>query len=73
MSQRPTAAPPGKRRLDVEQRRALEMLASIPHGVTEDLLVLAHGFDSDMIAGLVQAGLATAHRETVRGGWQDSG
>jgi hypothetical protein len=61
-------APPRKRRLMVEQRQAIEMLAGIPRGVTEDLLVLAHGFDSDMIAGLVRAGLATAHRETVRAG-----
>lgn len=62
------AAPPRKRRLTVEQRRAIEMLADIPRGVTEDLLVLAHGFDSDMIAGLVRAGLATARRETMRAG-----
>jgi hypothetical protein len=44
------------------------MLADIPRGVTEDLLVLANGFDSDMIAGLVRAGLATARRETMRAG-----
>jgi hypothetical protein len=56
------------RRLNVEQRQALEMLAGSPHGVTEDLLVLAHGFDSDMTAGLVRAKLATAQRETVRAG-----
>ena len=48
-----------------EQRRALELLGSIPHGVAEDLLVLAHGFDTDMIAGLVRTGLATADREIV--------
>ena len=41
-------------------REALELLASDPQGATEELLVLAHGFDSDMIAGLVNAGLATA-------------
>jgi hypothetical protein len=56
------------RRLSAEQRRALEMLADIPRGVTEDLFVLAHGFDSDMIAGLVRVGFATARRETVRAG-----
>jgi hypothetical protein len=27
--------------------------------------VLAHGFDTDMIAGLVRTGLATADREIV--------
>jgi hypothetical protein len=47
-----------KHRLSVEQRRALEMLAGSAHDVTEDLLVLAHGFDSDMIAALVRTGLA---------------
>jgi hypothetical protein len=56
------------RRLNVEQRQALEVLAGSPHGVTEDLLVLAHGFDSDMIAGLVNAGFASARRETMRAG-----
>jgi hypothetical protein len=44
------------------------MLTSTPRGVTEDLLVLAHGFDSGMVAGLVRAGLATAQRETVKAG-----
>jgi hypothetical protein len=62
------AAPPQKHRLSMEQRQALEMVAGSPHGVTEDLLVLAHGFNSDMIAGLVRATLATAQRETVRAG-----
>jgi hypothetical protein len=54
------------RRISAEQHRALEMLADIPRGVTEDLLVLAHGFDSEMIAGLIRGGFATARRETVR-------
>jgi hypothetical protein len=44
------------------------MLASDPHGATEELLVLAHGFDSDMIAGLVRAGFATAQRESIKAG-----
>jgi len=30
--------------------------------------VRAHGFDSDMIAGLVHGGLATAERETMKNG-----
>jgi hypothetical protein len=46
------------------------MVAGSPHGVTEDLLVLAHGFNSEMIADLVRTGLATAQRETVRAGGQ---
>jgi capsid protein len=28
----------------------------------------AHGFNSDMIAGLIRAGLATAERETMKAG-----
>jgi hypothetical protein len=45
--------------------QALELLASRPSGITKNLLVLAHGFDTDMIAGLVRTGLATADREIV--------
>ncbi len=44
------------------------MVAGSPHGVAEDLLALAHGFNSDVIAGLVRAGLATAQREAVQAG-----
>ena len=44
------------------------MLASSPHGVTEDLLVFVHHFDRDTIASLVRARLATAQRETVKAG-----
>ena len=56
---------PARHLLRAEQRLAFALLASVPHGVAEDLLVLAHGFDSDMIAGLVHTGLATARRDTV--------
>jgi hypothetical protein len=59
---------PRKRRFSTEQRQALELLAGDPHGATEELLVLAHGFDSDMIAGLVRRGLATARRDSMRAG-----
>ena len=62
---RPMAAPPLQPNLNREQRRALALLASIPRGVSGDLLVLAHGFDRAMIAGLVHEGLATARRETI--------
>jgi len=55
-------------RLSAEQRSVLQMLASDPHGATEDLLVLAHGFDSNMIAGLVCTGLATAKCESMKAG-----
>jgi len=60
-----------KRRLNPQPRRTLELLkllASSPHGATEALLVRAHGFDSDMVAGLMRAGLATAERETMNAG-----
>ena len=53
--------------LSNEQRHALALLASIPHGITVDLLALAHGFDRAMIAGLVDTGLATAQHEVVSG------
>ena len=63
------ATPRRKRRLNpAHRRRALELLASSPHGATEKLLVVAHGFDGDMIAGLVSAGLATAEREMIKAG-----
>jgi hypothetical protein len=45
-------------RLSAEQRRALTLLASIPHGIAEELLILVHRFDRAMIAGLVHGGLA---------------
>jgi hypothetical protein len=60
-----------KRRLSPQPRRTLELLKlleSSPHGATEALLVRAHGFDGDMVAGLVRAGLATAERESMKAG-----
>jgi hypothetical protein len=45
----------------------LMLLANIPHGIAEELLVLAHGFDRATIGGLVHQGLATAEREVVTG------
>ena len=60
-----------KRRLGPQPRRTLELLtllANSPHGATEALLVRAHGFDSDMVAGLVRARLATVERETMKAG-----
>ena len=60
-----------KRRLSPQPRRTLELLsllASSPHGATEALLVRVHGFDNDMIAGVVRAGLAIAERETMKAG-----
>jgi hypothetical protein len=57
-----------RKRLTDEERRALQLLASSPCGHTEEVLVLAHGFSRDMLAGLVLAGLATVVTETVRAG-----
>jgi hypothetical protein len=60
-----------KRRLSPQPRRSLELLKlleSSPQGATEALLVRAHGFDSDMVTGLVRAGLATAEREIMKAG-----
>ena len=59
------AEPPREPSLSIEQRRALALLASNLDGIIEELLVLAHGFNRDMIAGLVEAGLATAQREIL--------
>ncbi len=59
------AAPPRKHHLGAEQRRALQLLASSPFGVTE-IIMLAHGFTRRMRAGLIRAGLATARGKTVR-------
>ena len=50
-----------------ERRRALELLASLPEGATEGLL-MAHGFESTVIAGLVESGLANWTIEVVLAG-----
>ena len=50
-----------------ERRRALKMLADLPEGSTEALL-LAHGFTSAVIAGLVDTALATSTTEPILAG-----
>jgi hypothetical protein len=45
--------PPRNAPLSAEQRRALALLNNILRGITEGQLVLVHGFDRSMIAGLV--------------------
>jgi hypothetical protein len=60
--------PPREPSLSEEQCHALALLDSVLHGVTEDQLALVHGFDRDMIAGLMHAGLATPRRETIETG-----
>ncbi len=62
------ASPPRKRRLSSEQQRALELLASNPHGATEELLAYGHGFTRRMLARLVRAGLATVQRRVIVAG-----
>ena len=57
----------GSRAMTPEQRRALQMLAGTPRGIT-DAAFLAHGFTWEMAAGLVLAGLVTVVTETVRAG-----
>ncbi len=57
-----------KPRLSAEQRRALAMLATAgPNGATQALLS-AHGFDANLIAELVNRGMATITAEKVRAG-----
>src|SRR5260370_25369164 len=51
-------------RFSREQLRALKKLAGTPHGVTEQMLVVAHGFSVGMLAGLVLAGFATVVTES---------
>ena len=56
-------------RITPEQRRALELLARDPNGATGHLLVIAHGFEMKMLAGLVHEGLAEAKvGESVKAG-----
>jgi hypothetical protein len=55
--------PASSKRLSREQRHALKMLANAPRGVSEEVLVVAHGFSAEMIADLVIAGLATVVAE----------
>jgi hypothetical protein len=61
------AAPPRKRLLNPQQRRALQLLASCPYGAT-DALMLARGCTRRTLAGLVRAKLATAWHEIAKAG-----
>jgi hypothetical protein len=55
-------------KLSTEHIRALQLLNDAgPRGATETLLA-AHGFDVNLLIGLVRDGLATATPETVRAG-----
>ena len=61
-------ANPPRRLNPAHRRRALELLASSPHGATKKLLEVAHGFDTDIIAGLVRAGLAAEELDVMKAG-----
>ena len=43
------------------------MLADTPSGLSEEVLVVAHGFSADVLAGLVRDGLATVATEIKKG------
>jgi hypothetical protein len=58
------AAPPRKHRIGAEQRRALQLLASIPFGAAEATM-LANGVTRRTITHLVRAGLATLERASI--------
>jgi hypothetical protein len=50
-----------------EQRRALRLLARSPNGCTEALL-MAHGFPTEMLTGLLTHGLVRADVHAMRAG-----
>jgi hypothetical protein len=58
---------PRNRHLSAEQRRALQLLADIPFGVTETAMSV-NGFARQTIARLLRAGLATTERENLKAG-----
>jgi len=59
------AEPPRKRHLGAEQRRALQLLASSPFGISEATMI-AQGFNRRMLASLIRAGLVTAERQHIK-------
>src|SRR5258708_36390370 len=58
-------------RFSRERRRALKMLADAPSGLSEDVLVVAHGFSAEMLAGLVLDGHAAVVTETKKGRYEN--
>jgi hypothetical protein len=60
------SGPASSMRLSREQRRALKTLADAPRGVSEEMLVVVHGFSAEIVTGLVLAGLATVVTETKK-------
>jgi hypothetical protein len=60
-------APPRKRPLGAQQRRALLLLAGLPFGAT-DTTMFANGIARKTLASLIRAGLATTQHEIRDGG-----
>lgn len=54
--------------LSPEHRRALTLLANSPRGITEALMIDAHGFTIELMVKLVGDGLASAGTRTVGAG-----
>jgi hypothetical protein len=52
-----------------DEQRALDRLTKVPRGIAKTLMH-AHGFTDELIAGLVQAGLATVEPDIARIGKQ---
>jgi hypothetical protein len=52
-----------------DQRRALQMLANVPRGIAETLMI-AYGFPRETVNVLVLAGLATVAPDTAQIGEQ---
>jgi hypothetical protein len=65
-------APPRKRHLGAEQRRALQLLVSSPFGASE-VMMFANGFTRQMLARLIRTGLATTQRENSNASSQSLG
>jgi hypothetical protein len=57
------------RPLTIEQRRALQLLAEAPHGMT-DAALRASGFSPTLIVGLVGSGYAEAKPRTMKAAGQ---
>ena len=55
-------------RISSEQERALKLLASSRHGISEQMLARSLGFSLGVLASLVRRRLATREREVVTAG-----
>ena len=67
------AEPRRKRHPREDEHRALQLLARNPRGANEEVLTLSHGFNLQMLTGLVQAKLAKRYRVTVKAGTRTIG